>query len=110
MTEVPQRLLRDALRGQMTPESETCLDAATLAAWSDGVLSASDRRAVESHASTCERCQAMLAAMTRTEPLAPAPQSAWWRTWTIGWLIPVATAAIAIVVWVNVPTTRPVGS
>jgi hypothetical protein len=105
MSEVPTRLLRETLRGAMTPEpSPACLDAETLAAWADGALSARDRAAAESHASSCARCQALLAAMVRTLP--PAPARKWWQTSTFGWLVPIAVGAIAIVVWVNVPTSR----
>ena len=104
MSDVPVRLLRETLRdGAATAPSAACLDADTLAAWSDGVLSAADRAAAESHASSCARCQAMLAAMALTAPPAPARQ--WWRAATIRWLVPVAAAAAAAVLWVAVPRT-----
>src|SRR5262252_4928311 len=105
MSDVPPRLLRETLRRAMTPGSTTsCLDTATLAAWSDGALSARERATVESHAADCARCQALLAAMTRTMP--PAPQRTWWRSSAFNWLVPLAVAATAVVVWINVDTSR----
>ena len=102
MSDVPRGLLRETLRGRMTPERAAgCLDSQTLAAWSEGTLSARDREAIEEHASDCARCQALLAAMVTTTPtIAP---SRWWRPSTFGWLAPLAAAAAAILVWINVP-------
>jgi hypothetical protein len=105
MSDVPTRLLRETLQSAMTPDaSSQCIDTETLAAWSDGSLSARERAAAESHASECARCQALLAAMVRTLP--PAPARKWWQSSTFGWLVPIAVAATAVVVWVNVPTSR----
>lgn len=88
----------------------SCLDAETLAAWADDLLTAGERAAVEAHAADCARCQAMLAAMVRTEPAAQ-PVAAWWRRGSVArWLVPLATAtAAAALLWaVVVPrTTRP---
>jgi hypothetical protein len=96
MSEVPTRLLRDALRDHAAASpSSACVDAETLAAWADGVLSARERDAIESHAAGCARCQAMLAAMAKT---APAPARAWWRTPALGWIVPL-TAAASAVLW-----------
>ena len=105
MSEVPVRLLRETLReGAATAPSDACLDADTLAAWCDDALSAADRRIAESHAASCARCQAMLAAMAIAAP--PAPTRQWWRPRTYTWLAPLAAAAAAAVVWVAVP--RPI--
>jgi hypothetical protein len=105
MTDFPTRLLRKTLRGRLTAApSSGCVDTDTLAAWSDGALSTRERAAAESHASSCARCQALLAAMARTNP--PAPRRAWWRSATVGWLVPVAAAAVAVLVWINVPASR----
>lgn len=104
MSDVPVRLLRETLRDNAaTAASPACLDADTLAAWSDGVLSGAERAAAESHAATCARCQAMLAAMALTAPPAPARQ--WWRAGTYRWLMPLAAAAAAVVLWVAIPST-----
>src|SRR5437868_2517375 len=76
MSDVPARLLREALREHAAPApSPACLDADTLGAWSDGTLRARDRAAAESHAAGCARCQAMLAAMTRIAPPPGEPRT-----------------------------------
>src|SRR2546426_1129197 len=106
MSDVPTRLLRETLRGRLAPASSGCVDTETLAAWSDGTLSARERAAAESHASSCLRCQALLAAMAQLETSAPPPARRWWHASTIGWLVPVAVAATAIVLWINVPGRR----
>jgi hypothetical protein len=104
MSDVPVRLLREMLRDNAaTAASPACLDADTLAAWSDGAMSAADRAAAESHAAGCARCQAMLAAMALTAP--PAPARSWWRAGTYKWLVPLAAAAAAVVLWVAIPRT-----
>ena len=105
MSDVSTRLLRAVLRGRMTTEATSgCVDADTLAAWSDGALRARERVVVESHASNCARCQALLAAMARTTP--PMPVHRWWRTSTVGWLVPLAAGAAAIALLIYVPRTR----
>ena len=69
--------------------SEPHLDAETLAAWAEDRLSAAERDALEAHAADCERCQALLAAMVRTEPPAGRADAApaWWRP-LVGWVVP----------------------
>ena len=65
-------LLRRTLQANGTSASpDMCLDAETLAAWADGVLPPGERAVVELHAAGCARCQALLAAMARTELGAP---------------------------------------
>lgn len=104
MSEVPTRLLRDALRDQAAPGSSECIDAATLASWSDGMLSGRERAAAEEHAAGCARCQAIVAAMMRATPHAPARAS--WRMPFYGWLVPAAAIATAVVVWIGVSAPR----
>src|SRR4029078_4505803 len=105
MNDVPRGLLRETLRGRMTPDPAAgCLDSEALAAWSGGALDARARGAVERHPADCARCQALLAAMARTEPQ-PAP-SRWWRPSTFGWLAPLAAAAAAILVLIK-PAPHP---
>lgn len=112
MSDIPSRALRDTLRDQLaqTPPSSPsstsgCVDADTLAAWCDGMLSRRDRAVVESHAASCERCQAMLAAMARTAT--PVPDRKWWQVSTVRWLVPIAaTAALAVAVWIKSPGNR----
>lgn len=105
MSDVPRQLLREVLRDQTAPPSSpACLDAGTLAAWFDGTLSRRDRAIAESHAATCARCQAMLAATVKT---APAMTRKWWQTTTVRWLVPIAiTSAAALVLWVKTPVQR----
>lgn len=91
------RLLRD--RADPDPPAGPCLDAETAAAWFDGALTAAQRREAESHASTCARCQALLATMAQVEPVAPLPRRS---LLLIRWLAPALVAATALVVWINV--------
>jgi len=87
-----------------TPDpADACLDADTLAAWADGALDAGALATAEAHAADCARCQAMLAAMARTAPLAPARAVApWWKP-AFRWLVPLTAAAAAVLVWTIVP-------
>ena len=62
-------LLRRALVAPPTPQvSEACLDAETLAAWVDGGLDQTALALAETHAASCARCQALVAAMVRSAP------------------------------------------
>ena len=102
MSDVPTRLLRETLRARLAADpAADCLDSETLAAWSDGTLAARERAAAESHASSCAHCQALLAAMARMTP--PESPHRWWRPSTFGWLAPLAAAAVAAVLWINIP-------
>jgi hypothetical protein len=106
MSDVPTRLLRETLAGRgAQPPTSACLDAETLAAWGDGALGARERAAAELHASSCARCQALVAAMARTAP--PAQPRTWWRASPLAWLVPLGAAAAALVVWMIVPAARP---
>jgi photosynthesis system II assembly factor YCF48-like protein len=98
------RLLRRAMRPGAAPAaSEFCLDAETVAAWVDGALPADAAGLAEAHASTCARCQAMLAALVRASPPLPASDSWWRRRWFIAGLVPLTAGAVAIAIWVAVP-------
>jgi hypothetical protein len=91
------RLLREAMRGGDHAAPSDCLDPETLAAWVEGSLPVSERSFAEAHAARCSRCQAMLAAMTRTLPAsAPAPSAV--RKWLIV-LGPAAGVAAAVALW-----------
>jgi hypothetical protein len=104
MSDVPARWLRETLRGRTTTGSSSgCIDTDTLSAWSDGTLSAGERVAVESHASDCMRCQALVAAMARTTTPAPAREPR--RVSRLGWLAALAGAAAAVVLWINISRT-----
>ena len=77
------------------------LDAEVLAGWAEGSLDRRVRAAAEAHAADCPRCQALLAAMARTEPV-EVPLRAGWLRPPLRWMVPLATAAAALLVWVMV--------
>ena len=93
--------LGNTLRRSDAASLDACVDAETLAAWADGGLSSQAAAAVESHASSCSRCMAVLAAMERTAPARPRPT--WARAGMFRWLVPLTAAATAIAIWVVVP-------
>jgi hypothetical protein len=90
-------LAHDADRGR----TEECLDAETMAALIDNGLMAAERAAAEAHAASCSRCQAVLAALVRTEP-EPVSSPVWWRLPLMKWLVPVAATGVAAALWVAV--------
>lgn len=101
-----ERLLEQTMRAELGPPTAECLDAERLAAWSDGALSAIEGFDVEQHLSTCERCQAMLAAFVRVTGEAPeaAVVLPFWRRPATRWIAPVAAAAAAAgVIWFVMP-------
>jgi hypothetical protein len=83
-----------------------CLDPETVAAWTDGTLTSDERRVAEAHAAACGRCQAVLAAMARTQPVAASPTPSWWRKPAMRWLVPLAAAEIGFLVWIAVAPRR----
>jgi anti-sigma factor RsiW len=105
MNDVPARLLRDTLRAAMEPApSSGCIDTETLAAWVDGTLNARERKSIESHASACAHCQALLAATARIETaVSSAVPSTRWQSSFLNWLVPLAAAVAAVTFWVAVP-------
>src|SRR5260221_5548617 len=94
------RLLRRMEPGADLPATDACVDAETLAAWMDGSLSGEALDRAEPHAAGCARCQAMLASMARTAPETGARP--WWRLLRVKWIVPIAAAATAVVLWVSV--------
>ena len=101
-----ERLMRDALRARVSDVSDTadtsrCLDTDTLTAWAEQTLSTRERTAVEAHAADCARCQAVLAAMVRTTPVAVA--APWWRVHMMAWMVPMTAGAAALIVWTMLP-------
>ena len=105
MSDVPNRSLRDALRAEFDRNTTDpgCLDAGTLAAWSDGTLSGRSRSVAEAHAASCARCQALLAAMVRTAPPPEEASAAWWRRLRLAWLAPIVATATVVAIWISVP-------
>jgi hypothetical protein len=78
------------------------LDAEVVAGWAEGSLDPEVRAAAEAHAADCMRCQAVLAAMVRTEPLADVRPSPAWFNAPVRWIVPFAAAAAALTLWVVV--------
>ena len=108
------RLIRDALRSDTPADTGACLDAETLAAWADDVLDRRERARAEAHAAGCARCQALLAAMVRTEVDSSLPRrsaegaKAGRSVGVLRWAVPLAAAAAVVVVWLAVPRPAPV--
>jgi hypothetical protein len=100
-----ERLLRSTRHETDAPQA--CVSAELLAAWSEGTLARGEARAVEAHASECDRCQAMLAAFARAEPGPGRAAEPFWHGWRLQWLAPAAAVATALAVWVAVPRERP---
>jgi hypothetical protein len=98
--------LRSTLRQPPDPASGGCVDAETLAAWVDGGLTAQTAAAVELHASNCARCTAVLAAMERSAPAAPA-RHVWTPARLFRWVVSLTAAATAVAIWIAVPD-RPI--
>ncbi|MGE0461484.1 MAG: zf-HC2 domain-containing protein [Vicinamibacterales bacterium] len=98
-----EAMLRRQMPGGAGP-GDACPDAETLAAWTDGGLDARAQAQVEAHAAGCARCQALMAAIVKSEPApaALAPEGSWSR-WSLRWLVPLTAAAAATLVWVLVP-------
>lgn len=92
------RLLKSTRLQPPAAAAGVCLDAETLAAWTDGTLSSDERIAAERHAADCARCQATLAAMVRTAPLHDAAPSRWSVRRVMQWAVPLAAAA-AVALW-----------
>lgn len=89
------------------PVTSSCLDAETIAAWVDGGLDDASVAAAEAHASTCERCQAILAAVAKTTPAVVAET----RPFRIpAWWYPIAAGAAAAVIWMIVPEQREIAT
>ena len=80
---------------------DDCLDAETLAAWSEGLLDGPARSTAEAHAASCARCQAMLAIMVRTTPAPAGATGSPFRKWLM-MLSPAMAAAAAVALWVAV--------
>ena len=85
--------------------TDDCLDANTLAAWSEGLLEGAERSSAESHASKCARCQAMLAVMARTTPVPVSGTASPIRKWLM-LLGPAMAAAAAVALWFAVDPSQ----
>ena len=108
-----ERALEALLRGRSRPGPPTaqCLDAETMAAYADGGLSDRARAEAETHMAGCAHCQTVMSAIVTSadevgQAPAQAPERAWWRL-DVRWLVPLAGAAAAAVLWMVVPTSGP---
>jgi hypothetical protein len=95
---VEQWLRQTPIAGE---RADACLDAETMAAWTEGTLDAPLRSMAEAHAATCGRCQEMLAIMLRTTPVAAASAGSPIRKWLM-MLGPALAAATAVALWIAV--------
>ena len=79
-----ERLLRESRVDGAS--SQPCVDAETLAAWSEGTLGPGAARTVEAHLAHCEPCRSMLAVFARAAPgpLVPVAVEPIWRRWRGG--------------------------
>jgi len=100
------RLLESALTHELraagTTATDACLDAETVAAWTDGGLDAASVAMAEAHASNCARCQALLGTVAQTTPAAAVAEPSTARLWR-WWFAPLAATAAAVTVWMVVP-------
>jgi hypothetical protein len=106
-----ERLLRHgAGPGHVSAE---CLDAETLSAWVDGGLEGPSLQRAETHMADCARCQALMATLVNSAD-EPVPATAdgeaaarpWW-SFDVRWLMPLAGAATAVLLWMVVPDRDP---
>jgi hypothetical protein len=97
-------------RARPGPASPGCLDAETLAAYADGGLDAQALAGAEAHLAACAHCQTVIAAIvSRGDEVAGSPAVAPGRAWwgQLRWLMPLAGAAAAVVLWMVVPDSVP---
>lgn len=101
---------RELSRRQAGRPLEACPQTELLAAWFDRSLEGEESAAVERHVASCERCQALAAALARTEPEVIYAQPrrlearAW--TWHLRWLAPAAAAVAVVAIGLTVATLR----
>lgn len=90
---------------------EACPDAATLAAYFERSLTASETSLWETHFSSCVRCQEQLAALVRSDPTsqvksAEAKKPAFSWLWDWRFVAPVGAVAVAFVFFISYQTMR----
>jgi hypothetical protein len=98
-------------RRRSRPAAADCLDAETLAAYAEGGLSDQQRAEAEGHMTGCARCQMVMAAIVKSAgDVERAPVSVPGRSWwplDLRWLMPLAGAAAAALLWMVVPAGGP---
>ncbi len=92
--------LKHELRAAGTPDRDACADAETLGAWADGGLQPAQMASIESHVSSCARCQAIVGVAARSAP-APAVSASVFRF--PRWALAPLAAAAAVTLWMVVP-------
>jgi len=98
------RAVEALLRRQQQTEpvrTAACPDPEVLAAWAGNALDAVARENAEEHLAGCAHCQAVMAAIVQSEPVA-ATAPPWWSRLHLRWLVPLTAAAAATVLWVAV--------
>jgi hypothetical protein len=101
-----ERLLPQALDDVSRDPASRCVDAETLAAWSSRALRADEAARVEAHLADCAHCQDVLGILVRTAP--PQVSRRARAPWHTRWLVPLATAATALALYLLVPGRGPV--
>jgi len=98
-----ERLLKESFRKPEAGVTDSCLDAETLAAFSDGGLAGEALELAQTHLADCARCQGIIGAAIRVRTIArdPEPVRAG-RRW-LAWAIPLTAGAAALAIWVAVP-------
>lgn len=98
------------LRSRLRAGSKACPDPATLAAYFDRALAASERAQLEAHLTACGDCQEQLAEVARLtevqeqpvvvieEEQAPAPHRSGWGL-QLAWAVPLVLTVLVIGLW-----------
>jgi hypothetical protein len=99
-----ERLLRQTLK---TPGRDgvtgACLDAETLAAWTDGGLSGEALESAQLHVADCSRCQDLVGTLARITATVPEPEPVRVSRRWLAWFVPLTAAAAALALWVALP-------
>lgn len=102
------RLLSGARRGSPAETSEVCLDAETLAAWSDGGLAPGQVRLVEAHLAGCARCRAIVQTIPEQAATAAGSKVVPFKRSKVMYWLPIAagTVAATLVIWLGVENNQ----
>ena len=99
-----ERLLRQSLETpQRAGVTASCLDAETLAAWTDGGLSGAALEAAQFHVADCARCQHLVGTLARINSTGPQAEPVRGSRRWLAWLVPLTAAAAAVALWVALP-------
>jgi hypothetical protein len=105
-----EQALKHELRAAGALPGDDCLDAETLAAWTDGGLDANGIAAAEAHVSNCARCQSLAATFASGTLSTSSTQgtldtqgaSGTFPLWK-WWLAPIAAGVTAVTLWMVIP-------